>query len=185
MKGSRADHKPARLNGRSKRRIYGDVRKHYLDSFSPAHFLCDLFASFGQSLFTRHNPMHYQLSLVAYQEWPNWQSDTKNWRPQFCRPLLTYLWVWILLFEKRGRMDIDVEKLRKESNELKSGLGSVAWATLEMFKRGGMPDIEIIELKEKMNIYFAKPSNDECNSILKVVESRLVEDKEPGRDTWY
>ena len=85
--------------------------------------------------------------------------------------------------EKFG--SIDVAQLKNESAELKSGLGSIAWATLEMFKRGGMPAEEIKQIQDKMNHYFAKPSNDVCNSVLRVVEARLAEDKEANSNIWY
>lgn len=80
---------------------------------------------------------------------------------------------------------IDLKQLKTESDTLKSGLGVVAWATLEMFKRGGMPAEEIKQIQEKMNHYFAQPSNDVCNAVLKIVETRLVEDKKPNADIWY
>lgn len=80
---------------------------------------------------------------------------------------------------------VDVTQLKAEASSLKSGLGAVAWATLEMFKRGGMPEGEIKQIHEKMNEYFAKPSNDVCNAVLEVVEARLNEDKEPNSNTWY
>ncbi len=79
----------------------------------------------------------------------------------------------------------DVNQMKSEAAKIQSGMGVVAWAVLEMFKRGGMPEKEITELHENMNRYFAKPSNDECNAILKVVETRVQEDKEPGKDIWY
>lgn len=80
---------------------------------------------------------------------------------------------------------IDFKKLKSESESLKSGLGVVAWATLEMFKRGGMGEDELKQIQDKMNHYFAKPSNDVCNAVLQVVEARLVEDKEPNSGIWY
>jgi hypothetical protein len=78
----------------------------------------------------------------------------------------------------------DVNQLKQEAATLKSGFGAVAWAVLEMLKRGGMPQSEVQAIHEKMNHYFAKPSNEECNAILKVVEDRLIEDKEPS-GIWY
>ncbi len=85
--------------------------------------------------------------------------------------------------EKLG--DINLVELKQESQSLKSGLGVIAWAVLEMFKRGGMPANEIAKIQEQMNTYFAKPSNDECNAVLKVVESRLADDKEAKTNLWY
>jgi hypothetical protein len=79
---------------------------------------------------------------------------------------------------------IDYKKLKKDADRIKSGMGVVAWAVLEMFKRGGMPAAEVKELHKKMDRYFANPSNDECNAILKVVEARVQEDKE-DKDLWY
>jgi hypothetical protein len=88
---------------------------------------------------------------------------------------------------QRGNMNnytIENQNLLEKSREVKSGLGSVAWATLEMLKRGGMPTNEIEKLNEDMNNYFAKPSDDVCNTVLRVVEKRLVEDKEESGN-WY
>lgn len=80
---------------------------------------------------------------------------------------------------------VDVAQMKEEASSLKSGLGAVAWATLEMFRRGGMPEQELKRIHERMNTYFAMPSDDECNAILRVVETRLVEDKNPDSNTWY
>lgn len=85
--------------------------------------------------------------------------------------------------EKIG--SIEVNDLKKESEALKSGMGVVSWAVLEMFKRAGMPKAEVDQLHAKMNEYFPKPSNDECNAILKVVEARLESDKENDSNLWY
>ena len=80
---------------------------------------------------------------------------------------------------------IDINKLKSESEELTSGLGAVAWAALEMFKRGGMPAEELKQIHEKMNQYFAKPDNEVCNAVLRVVERRLEEDKNSKTHDWY
>ncbi len=56
--------------------------------------------------------------------------------------------------------NVNVNQLKAEAASLKSGLGAIGWATLEMFKRGGMPADEIKQIHEKMNEYFAKPPND-------------------------
>lgn len=76
------------------------------------------------------------------------------------------------------------ENLLEKSQELKNGFGSIAWATLEMLKRGGMPTDKITQLKEDINKYFAAPSSEECNTILRVVEKRLSDDKQTNH-TWY
>jgi hypothetical protein len=81
--------------------------------------------------------------------------------------------------------NIEINALKSESDKIKSGMGSVAWAVLEMFKRGGMNKDEVHDLHTKMEHFFANPTNDECNAILKVVETRIQEDKEPGKDIWY
>ncbi len=75
-------------------------------------------------------------------------------------------------------------KLLSASQALESGMGAVAWATLEMFKRGGMTESDLAALQSSMNEYFAKPSNEECNTILSVLETRLREDKK-STDAWY
>ena len=78
----------------------------------------------------------------------------------------------------------DFKTLKEESNELKSGLGAVAWATLEMFRQGGMSEDETKLIHDKMNQYFANPTNETCNVILQVVEERLQEDKK-AENIWY
>ena len=74
--------------------------------------------------------------------------------------------------------------LQTEAAEFKGGMGAVAWAVLEMFKRARLPEGEIMQLRTKMDEYFVKPSNDECNAILKVLETRLQKDKGAG-NLWY
>jgi hypothetical protein len=81
--------------------------------------------------------------------------------------------------------NIKISQLKKDSSRLKNGMGVVSWAVLEMFRRAGMPTDEIEQLKKKMNTYFTRPTNDECNAILKVVEDRLQEDKEQVTSLWY
>ena len=76
------------------------------------------------------------------------------------------------------------ETLFQESQKLKGGLGAIAWATLEMFKRGGLPQKDIDQLTENMSTYFANPTSDECNEILKVVEERLDLDQ-VQEGVWY
>ena len=79
---------------------------------------------------------------------------------------------------------LDNQNLLENSRQLESGLGAIAWATLEMLRRGGMPNEKLQKLENDMNAYFAKPSNVECNTILRVVEKRLMEDKEED-GIWY
>jgi hypothetical protein len=75
--------------------------------------------------------------------------------------------------------------LKKESMTMQGGMGAVAWAVLEMFKRGGMHAEEVKQIQQKMTHYFAIPSDEVCNAILSVVEERLAEEKEPNTDIWY
>jgi hypothetical protein len=79
---------------------------------------------------------------------------------------------------------IDSNDLLTESQGSKNGLGAVAWATLEIFKRGGMPENDIKEIQGQMMEYFGNPSNTECNTVLRVVEKRLNDDKE-SEGIWY
>ena len=76
-------------------------------------------------------------------------------------------------------------ELWAKSNELEGGMGAVAFAVLEMFRRGGMEENEVIALHEKMKTYFMVPSNEECNAILGVVEERLKQDKRLENGKWY
>lgn len=89
-----------------------------------------------------------------------------------------------LMLENEKIGSIDLNQLKTQSDSLKSALGVVAWATLEMFKRGGMPGEELNQIQEKMNHYFAQSSNEVCNAVLRVVEARLIEDKEPNSNIW-
>ena len=76
------------------------------------------------------------------------------------------------------------DMLLTKSQSMEGGMGAIAFAVLEMFRRGGMSEGEVKELHEKMKVYFMKPSNDECNAILKMVEIRLQSDKDHGQ-SWY
>ncbi|MBP9707350.1 MAG: hypothetical protein KBD78_06865 [Oligoflexales bacterium] len=81
--------------------------------------------------------------------------------------------------------ELSYKKLLEQSQALKSGLGAVSWAVLEMFRRGGMEAAKINAIQEDMIKFFAVPDGDECNVILKVVEQRLQEDKISSNDCWY
>lgn len=76
-------------------------------------------------------------------------------------------------------------QLLSESAKLEGAMGAIAFATLEMFRRGGLPEAEVQALHEKMKVHFMKPSNEECNAILKMVETRLKTEKETAREVWY
>jgi hypothetical protein len=76
------------------------------------------------------------------------------------------------------------DQLLNESRELTGGMGAVAWAALEMFKQAGMPAAQREALYAQMTEYFAKPSDEVCNSVLRVLEARLQEDK-GNEGIWY
>jgi hypothetical protein len=78
----------------------------------------------------------------------------------------------------------EFEKLLEDSKELQGPMGAVAFAVLEMFRRGGLEPDYIQALHEQMKFYFVTPSNDECNVILKVVEKRLKDERQPN-GAWY
>ncbi len=86
--------------------------------------------------------------------------------------------------ETEKNVDLYIQLL-SESAELEGAMGAVAFATLEMFRRGGLPETEVQALHEKMKVYFMKPSNEECNAILRMVETRLKADKEAAGEFWY
>ena len=77
----------------------------------------------------------------------------------------------------------DYERLLSQSNDLEGAMGAIAFAVLEMFRRGGMKEAEITELHEKMKKYFMVPSNADCNAICKMLETRLQSEKVNG--AWY
>lgn len=77
------------------------------------------------------------------------------------------------------------DSLLTKSQSMEGGMGAIAFAVLEMFRRGGMEEAEVKALHEKMKVYFMKPSNAECNAVLKMVEIRLQSDKAAGQNTWY
>ena len=81
-------------------------------------------------------------------------------------------------------MNQENDNLIRSSGSKKSGMGAVSWAVIEMFRQAGMPELEMNSIQQQMDVYFPKPSNQTCNSILKIVESRLETDK-VSEDTWY
>ena len=84
-----------------------------------------------------------------------------------------------------ARLSDDYAWLLEDSRRMQGGLGAVAYAMLEMFRRGGLDRAAIETLHGQMEEYFAKPSNDDCNSICKMVYTRLEEDREPETGLWY
>ena len=79
----------------------------------------------------------------------------------------------------------EFQALLSKSKELEGGMGAVAFAVLEMFRRGGMPESEVEALHSKMKTYFMVPTNAECNAILAVVLKRLASDKLAENGSWY
>ncbi len=80
------------------------------------------------------------------------------------------------------------EVMLKASREMDGGLGAVAWAVLELLRRGGMSDAELVALRVQMNTCFTVPSDETCNLVLRVIERRLVDDRINLADSvhrWY
>jgi len=76
-------------------------------------------------------------------------------------------------------------ELLQDAQKLDGALGAIAFAVLEMFRRGGMTESEVHTLHEKMKVFFRLPSNEECNAICKMVETRLQKDKRDDNGLWY
>jgi hypothetical protein len=83
------------------------------------------------------------------------------------------------------RFKTEDELLFERSQEFQGGLGAVAWAVLEMLRRGGMPEESLMSWYEEMTRRFARPSDEDCNAILGVVERRLAADRNPTSGRWY
>lgn len=79
---------------------------------------------------------------------------------------------------------VNTKQLMDESHEMDNGLGAVAWATIEMLKRGGADAVKTQEVLDLMKSTFAKCSAVECNAVLMVLEMRLQHDKK-GKLVWY
>jgi len=79
----------------------------------------------------------------------------------------------------------DFEALLQKSSYLEGAMGAIAFAVLEMFRRGGMSESEVEAIHEKMKTYFMVPSNDECNAICKMLETRLQKEKRKEDGVWY
>jgi hypothetical protein len=75
-------------------------------------------------------------------------------------------------------------RLLEESREFEGAMGVVAWATLEMCRQGGMPAEEREALHRSMMRYFTEPTDEVCNRILSVVETRL-ETHRMAEGNWY
>jgi hypothetical protein len=80
---------------------------------------------------------------------------------------------------------MDYEEVLRDSNALDGAMGAIAFAVLEMFRRGGMDEEELNILHEKMKEYFMVATNEECNAICRMVETRLQIDKRSENGYWY
>ncbi len=79
----------------------------------------------------------------------------------------------------------DFEDTLRRSQKLDGAMGAIAFAVLEMFRRGGVNETEVEALHEKMKKHFMSPTNQECNAICKMVETRLQSDKRAKNGFWY
>lgn len=77
------------------------------------------------------------------------------------------------------------EETLKKSWKMDGAMGAIAFAVLEMFRLGGMEEEDILSLHKNMELYFMNPSNEECNAICKMVESRLKADRRHDSGLWY
>lgn len=83
----------------------------------------------------------------------------------------------------------DFETMMRASEKLGGGLGALAWAVLELLRRGGLSQVELTSLQATMGKAFTVPTDGQCNMVLRVVAERLDRDRirplGPGPARWY
>lgn len=83
----------------------------------------------------------------------------------------------------------DFDSMLRASEKLGGGLGAVAWAVLEMMRRGGASQMELSTLQATMAKTFTLPTDGQCNMVLRVLAERLERDRirplGPGPARWY
>ena len=79
----------------------------------------------------------------------------------------------------------EFDSLLAESQSYQGGLGAVAWAVLEMLRRGRMHEQDLQKIYDQMVATFARAEDDECDLVVRVLEARLAADKDPETGRWY
>lgn len=87
--------------------------------------------------------------------------------------------------ETTPNRDTDYQDVLERSMGVEGPMGAIAFAVLEMFRRGGLEETEVEALHERMKRYFMVPSNAECNAIIRMVETRLQSEKVAEPAVWY
>lgn len=81
-------------------------------------------------------------------------------------------------------MDSYLKMLRK-SRDFSGGLGAVSFSVIEGLERAGAEEEELLRVRELMDKYFSKLSDEDCNDLCKVTYTRLNEDQHQKDDLWY
>ena len=76
------------------------------------------------------------------------------------------------------------DEILEKAEPTKGGLGAIVFTVLEGLRRGGASAEEIAQVEELCNQYFPNLSNELCNTLCRVTESRLCSDKE-REGIWY
>lgn len=83
----------------------------------------------------------------------------------------------------------DFETMLRASEKLGGGMGALAWAVLELLKRGGVSQVELTSLQAMMSKAFTVPTDGQCNAVLRVLVERLERDRirpfGAGPARWY
>lgn len=72
----------------------------------------------------------------------------------------------------------------ESSRALTGGLGAVAFAILEGLRQGGAPAEVVSQTEAALNTYLARLTDEDCNTLVQVVETRIAGDK-LAEGVWY
>ena len=80
---------------------------------------------------------------------------------------------------------LDFERTLEDSRRVNGALGVIAYSIAKALQVGGAPDEDVQQAVGLMKKYFPRMSDEDCNTISRVVFERMAEDKEAKGGRWY
>jgi hypothetical protein len=80
---------------------------------------------------------------------------------------------------------LDFDRTLEDSRRVNGALGVLAYALAKALQVGGAPDEEVEKTVSLMKKHFPRLSDQDCNTLSRVVFERMAEDKQAKGGRWY
>jgi hypothetical protein len=80
---------------------------------------------------------------------------------------------------------LDFERTLEDSRRVNGALGVIAYAVAKALQVGRASDEDVEKAVELMKKHFPRLSDEDCNTLCRVVYARMTEDKDAKGGRWY